>query len=316
VAKNKAYNTDKQQIMLEKEWIPTAKMIGIGVCAVLWLIIFLAILQPHKRWGQEGEFTASETKPPPEPRLPASVSNFLGMKFVLIPEGTFMMGSPPDEAGRYEDRETAHQVTLSKAFYMQTTEVTQGQWGKVMGNAPSYFSDCGADCPVEQVSWNDAQRFIWKVNQTDRMNKYSLPTEAQWEYACRAGTDTTFNWGNAPDCTKANYGVAFIRSECKGINPGKTVKTGSFPQNNWGLHDMHGNVAEWCTDRFEFYPSKNATDPVGAYTSLNRVYRGGSWSVISRYCRSANRDEGDPNQKFSDVGFRLVMDAEYVKRNL
>jgi len=302
--------------MLEKDYIPTAKMIGIGIFAVLWLIIFLAILQPHKRWGQEGGFTGSETKKPPEPQLPASVSNFLGMNFVLIQPGTFMMGSPPEEIGRYDDRETYHQVRLSKAFYMQTTEVTQGHWEKVMGNAPSYFSDCGKDCPAEQVSWNDAYRFIWKLNQTDRFNKYSLPTEAQWEYACRAGTDSAFNWGDAPDCAKANYGVAFIRSECKGVNPGKPLKTGSFHPNAWGLYDMHGNVAEWSSDRFEPYPSKNVTDPLGSYSALNRVYRGGSWSVISRYCRSANRDEGDPNERRSDVGFRLVMDADYVKRNL
>ncbi|MDM8551883.1 formylglycine-generating enzyme family protein [Desulfobacterales bacterium HSG2] len=247
-------------------------------------------------------------KPAPDsqPKIPKFLTNTVGMKFVYIPPGSFMMGSPRDEAGRYVDREKQHQVKLTRGFYMQVTEVTQGQWEAVMKKNPSYFKNCGKDCPVEQVSWNDVQRFVWRLNHRERLHTYSIPTEAEWEYACRAGTVTRFNWGDEADCSKANYGVAFIRNECKEINPGRTVKVGSFPPNAWGLYDMHGNVGEWCLDRFDNYPSKEVTDPAGGYATVDRVYRGGSWSVISRYCRSANRDADSPNAKLGDVGFRLV----------
>lgn len=281
------------------------------ILAGLW-IVFLFVLQPQKRWGHHGSAEKKEDAEIPasaqsaEPEIPARLSNSIGMEFVYIPPGTFMMGSPPDEVGRYDDRETFHQVTLTTGFYMQTTEVTHQQWAAVMKSNPSFFTDCGDDCPAEQVSWNDVQRFIWKLNQSERLNTYSLPTEAEWEYACRAGSETRFNWGNDPDCSKANYGVSFIHRECKSINPGKPMKTASFPPNTFGLYDMHGNVGEWCLDRFATYLPKEAVDPAGAYSAIDRVFRGGSWGVGSRYCRSANRDSGSPNLRTSELGFRLV----------
>ncbi|MDM8522726.1 formylglycine-generating enzyme family protein [Desulfococcaceae bacterium HSG8] len=281
------------------------KIIIISVL-IAW-IAFVVIFQLNR---ENGEKTSEDTKSSekvkkkaePEPFL----TNKLGMEFVYIPPGTFMMGSPPDEIGGYPDREKQHQVTLTSGFYMQTTEVTQGQWETVMKVNPSYFKDCGEDCPVEQVSWNDVQRFIWKLNQAEGANQYSLPTEAEWEYACRAASTTRFHWGNNAGCSDANYGVSFIHNECKGINPGKTMKVRSFLPNAWGLYDMHGNVWEWCLDRFDSYPDKAAIDPVGGYATVDRIYRGGSWSMRARYCRSANRDGVSPNERISELGFRLV----------
>jgi len=295
----------------DNKWNMAKHRVYVLILAVLW-IIFLIVFQPQKRWGHHGdtekkpdaEMTASSQ--PSEPEIPARLSNSIGMEFIYIPPGTFMMGSLPDEVGRYDDRETCHQVTLTSGFYMQTTEVTQKQWATVMKTNPSFFINCGEDCPAEQVSWNDVRQFIWKLNQSERLNKYSLPTEAQWEYACRAGNGSRFNWGNDPDCSEANYGASFIHHECKGINPGKPVKTASFSPNGLGLYDMHGNVAEWCMDRFDSYPSKNAVDPAGSYSGAERVFRGGSWGVGSRYCRSANRDSGSPDMRTGELGFRLI----------
>ncbi|QTA92196.1 formylglycine-generating enzyme family protein [Desulfonema magnum] len=294
----------------------TTKRFFVLFIAFTW-IIFLVILQPHKRWGgwnddedspQNAKTAALLSAPAKlaEPQIPNFITNSIGMEFVYIPPGRFMMGSPRGEAGRYDDRETQHEVTLTSGFYMQTTEVTQSQWESVVKKNPSYFKDCGGDCPVEQVSWNDVQEFVWKLNQMEKSGRYSLPTEAQWEYACKSGTTTRFNWGNEEDCFKANYGVSFVHHKCKGINPGKTMKVSSFPPNSLGLYDMHGNVWEWCLDRFNLYVSNSATDPAGAYAAVERVYRGGSWSVSARYCRSANRDSGNPNDRLSSLGFRLV----------
>ncbi len=269
-------------------------------------ILLLLILYQQRKWEQtqeikEKDAVTSTTTVPASP-----ITNSIGMEFVYIPPGTFMMGSPADEPGRY-DRENQHSVELTSGFYMQITEVTQAQWETVMKvSSPSYFHNCGPDCPVEQVSWNDIQEFIWKLNQMERARAYALPTEAEWEYACRAGTETRFHWGDDADCNKANYGVAFVHNECTSVNPGRTMKVASFPPNAWGLYDMHGNVWEWCRDRFDLYPVKEATDPVGAYATVDRIYRGGSWSVNSRYCRSANRDGDVPNARLSGLGFRLV----------
>lgn len=144
----------------------------------------------------------------PDPYLAADEKIFtspvIGAKFILIPSGTFKMGSPSEEPERGSD-ETQHQVTISKPFYMQATLVTQGQWKKVMSNNPSYFKNCGNDCPVEQVSWYDVQEFITKLNSIEGTNKYRLPTEAEWEYAARAGTTSLFYTGNCLSTDQANY---------------------------------------------------------------------------------------------------------------
>ena len=250
----------------------------------------------------------------------------IGMKFVYIPPGTFMMGSPLVESGRDND-EKQHRVTMTKGFYMQTTEVTQSQWETVMGSNPSYFKNCGDDCPVEQVSWNDVQKFISKLNQMEKSDKYRLPTEAEWEYACRAGSTAAVYTGNLLINGKNNApalnGIAWYGgNSCVAYSGGykcsewkerqySCSNCGTHPvavkkPNSWGLYDMIGNVWEWCQDRKYYNPSDYVTEPTGSSKSLIRVSRGGSWISLARYCRSGNRCEFTPNYRNLYLGFRLL----------
>jgi len=243
-----------------------------------------------------------EAAGPDEPAPGEIVRGPLGMEFAWIPPGTFMMGSPEDEPGRDGD-ETRHRVTLTEGFWMQTTEVTQGQWKAVMGSNPSSFKNCGDDCPVENVSWNDVQEFIQKLNARGQ-GTYRLPTEAQWEYAARAGTETAFYFGENLDCSQANFGNGWS-SECEDENPGETMKVGSFPANRWGLRDMHGNVWEWTADWRGDYPAGSVTNPTGSSSGSSRVVRGGSWFILAAYCRSADRHGFSPGYRDGYLGFRL-----------
>ncbi len=231
--------------------------------------------------------------------------NKIGMTFVYIPSGTFLMGSPENERWRKKD-ETLHQVTISKGYYLQITEVTQGQWQAVMGNNPSKFDDCGETCPVENVSWVDAQDFIARLNAMDDANRYRLPTEAEWEYACRAGTTTRYFWGDEADCQKANYGNSGLSSECKNISPGKPAPVGSYQANPWGLYDMHGNVWEWCEDIYDEYESASAPGPERLPDEKKRVLRGGAYFDPAESCRAANRCWELYDYRLMDIGFRLV----------
>ena len=234
-------------------------------------------------------------------------TNSIGMKFVYIEPGTFMMGSSQNEPVR-DDDETLHQVTFTKGFYMQNTEVTQGQWKAVMGNNPSYFEDCGDNCPVEKVSWDDCQEFIRELNQQEGTDKYRLPPEAEWAYACRAGTDTPFAFGNCLSTDQANYDGSNPLPGCpKGRYREKTVPVAGFAPNAWGLYDMHGNVYEWCQDWKGAYPTGAVTDPKVFPSGLRRVYRGGSWYFYASYCRSSYRDSVSPGDRFYYIGFRLIM---------
>ena len=238
---------------------------------------------------------------------PSFISPTLGAKFVLIPSGTFTMGSPVSEPGRRDD-ETQYQVKISKAFYMQTTEVTQGQWMKVMGSNPSYFKNCGDDCPVERVSWKDVQDFIIKLNSIEGTDKYRLPTEAEWEYAARAGTTTAFNTGSCLSTDEANWNGDYPLLGCpKGKYRGKTLRVRSFPPNPWGLYDMHGNVWEWCQDWCDDYPSGSVVDPTGPSSGSFRVSRGGSWASRAENVRAAYRGRNPPGFAFDSLGFRLVL---------
>jgi formylglycine-generating enzyme required for sulfatase activity len=227
-----------------------------------------------------------------------SFTNSIGMKFMLLRAGTFMMGSPSNEPGRDND-ERQHRVTISKPFYMQTTEVTQGQWREVMRNNPSHFKNCGDDCPVEEVSWNDVQQFVRKLNQREGANKYRLPTEAEWEYACRAGNTTKFCFGDS-DGQLGEY--AWYNSN----SSWETHSVGQKKPNAWGFYDMHGNVWEWCQDWKGDYPSGHVTDPTGLSSGSYRVDRGGSWGSYAGGCRSADRSSYDPGGRFGSLGFRLA----------
>jgi len=232
-------------------------------------------------------------------------TNSIGMKFVLIPNGTFMMGSPSSEPRRDSD-ETQHRVTLTKGFFMQTTEVTQGQWKQIMGTSPSRFK--GDDRPVEKVSWNDVQEFIRKLNRKEGTDTYRLPTEAEWEYACRAGTTTPFSTGRCISTDQANYYGNNPMPGCsKGRYRKETVRVGSISPNAWGLFDMHGNVWEWCKDWYdESYPNSHVTDPAGPSSGSDHVLRGGSWNFDAWSLRSASRHWNYPDRKDDSFGFRVA----------
>ncbi|MFA5258000.1 MAG: SUMF1/EgtB/PvdO family nonheme iron enzyme, partial [Opitutales bacterium] len=237
-----------------------------------------------------------------------------GIEMVWITAGTFLMGSPEDEAERSSD-ETQHSVTISKGYWLGKYVVTQAQWQAVMGNNPSFFSGAGGNAPVEQISWDDAMEFCRKLTEKERAAEriplgyeYSLPTEAQWEYACRAGTKTPFHYGSSLDSGMANFdGDKPYGNGAKGEARGKTSTVGLFKPNAWGLYDMHGNVWEWCIDWFGDYPPGSATDPVGLATGTSRSFRGGCWFYGANYCRSAFRNRGSPDIRFSDLGFRLAI---------
>ena len=220
-----------------------------------------------------------------------------GAEFVYLPPGSFMMGSPEGEKGR-ENYEDLHKVTLSQPFYMQTTQVTQALWKKIMRKNPSVFK--GDDLPVENVSWDMTQEFISKLNKQSKDHTYSLPTEAQWEYACRAGSTSRYSFG---DDDKELEKYAWYDE-----NSGDTTHpVGELVPNAWGLYDMHGNVWEWCSDGAAAYPSGPVTDPKGDDGADFRVFRGGSWGITARYCRSAYRFRYVPGYWYYYLGLRLVL---------
>ena len=219
---------------------------------------------------------------------PTGLTNSLGMTFVRVPAGSFAMGSENGDS----DEKPVHPVTISRAFELQATEVTQGQWEAVMGNKPSRFQ--GESLPVEQVSWNDVQEFLRKLNQRDPGKGYRLPTEAEWEYACRAGT------------TGDRYGDLNSIAWYTENSGGKTHPVGQKQPNAWGLYDMLGNVWEWCSDWYGDYPSGSVTDPRGPSSGSSRVLRGGGWGSGASICRSANRSGYAPGIRYSVLGFRLA----------
>ena len=230
-----------------------------------------------------------------------SFTNELKMNFVLIKAGTFTMGTYEQE--KYDQ----HQVKLTKNYYMQTTEVTQGQWKSVMGNNPSSYKNCGDNCPVESVSWEEVQDFIGRLNQKNSGYDYRLPTEAEWEYAARAGTTGPFAFGDCLSTNDANYDGNFSLDNCpKGEYREKTIPVASLKPNAWGLYDMHGNVYEWCHDWYGEYSSPLPIDPIGPKTGVDRILRGGGWNSSARYCRSAHQNKHEPDFGSWDLGFRLV----------
>ena len=242
-------------------------------------------------------------------KIASDYTNGIGMSFRKIPSGTFTMGSPSTEANRQDNEGPQHQVTISRSFYMQTTEVTQGQWQAVMGSNPSYFAKCGKRCPVEQVSWDDAQGFIVKLNRRGE-GSYRLPTEAEWEYSARAGTTTPFSFGHTISAdTQANYDGNYpYGNGQKGKYRKTTTPVGSFPANAWGLHDMHGNVWEWVQDIYakDAYSQHARRDPIYEGSGSIRVFRGGSWDGDARGMRSANRNGDTPGSRDNGIGLRVV----------
>jgi formylglycine-generating enzyme required for sulfatase activity len=275
-----------------------------------------------------------------------TITNSIGMKLTPIPAGKFQMGSPAAEAER-DEIELRHEVEISKPFHVGVYEVTQGQWKAVMGNNPSHFRKNGGgkdsvkqfeekdldDFPVERVSHDDVRNFLAKLNAKAEEKKagrtYRLPTEAEWEYCCRAGTDTPFHYGKSLSGKEADFNGNFPYGGAeKGDYLRRTSKVGSYKPNKWGLYDMHGNVQEWCADFYDpdYYKNSPKKDPTGpekgvvptGYKNRNtpgvgqwyRVIRGGSWLDEARGCRSAYRFRAMPNEPYHLIGFRVVCEVK------
>ncbi len=250
---------------------------------------------------------------------PKEITNSIGIKLMRIPKGKFMMGSPESEEKR-DKNETQHEVTISQNFYMGTTEVTQAQWQKVMGNNSSEFK--GDQLPVETVSWEEAVDFCKRLSEMPEEKKagrkYRLPTEAEWEYACRAGTTTPFHFGSQLNGSQANCdGTVPYGTDTKVPNLDITTPVGKYPANAWGLYDMHGNVWEWCADWYGDYPWGSVTDPSGPATgdpttgSL-RVGRGGCWRNDAVICRSAIRSGFGLSFRYNGLGFRVALSSSGI----
>ena len=193
---------------------------------------------------------------------------------------------------------------MTKGFYIGVYLVSQEQWKEIMGNNPSKFRG-EKNLPVDSVSWEDCQEFVKKLRHKDK-KPYRLPSEAEWEYACRAGTTTPFHFGETISTDQANYfGEAVYGNGKKGLFRNKTTPVGSFPANAWGLHDMHGNVYQWCQDWSGDYPQKDVVDPQGPDAGKYRVMRGGSWLFIPGDSRSAHRYENGPGARYYLCGLRV-----------
>jgi formylglycine-generating enzyme required for sulfatase activity len=236
----------------------------------------------------------------------ADLNASVAMDMIWVEPGTFTMGSPTSEAGR-SSSETQHEVTLTQGFYLGKYEVTQAQYEAVMtGNTdglsatPSQWPN-NANRPVEKVSWDDIQKFLTRLNSQQAGNipegwAYVLPTEAQWEYACRAGTTTAYSWGDSITTSNANYSDSGYS---------QTRDVGLYSANPWGFFDMHGNVWEWTADWYAAYSSGAQTDPEGPATGSTRVLRGGSWGNPSPHLRSAARGYDYPSTRYFSFGFRV-----------
>ena len=251
----------------------------------------------------KGLFYDSRPTPPGKPQKAGEVmTNELGMKFAWIPSGTFVMGSPESEADR-SSKETSHKVTITKDFYLGIYTVTQEQWEGLMGSNPSYTK--GADLPVYGVSWEDCQEFIKKLNAKTN-GGYRLPTEAEWEYACRAGTTTVYSFGDVITLKDANYASSILVSIFTLFLLNSPKAVGSYKSNAFGLHDMHGNVEEWCEDWYADYPAGAVTDPKGPATGTYRVLRGGSFNGFDSQARSSSRSGISQADPLCTYGFRLA----------
>jgi formylglycine-generating enzyme required for sulfatase activity len=264
--------------------------------------VVVSVEGPEGRRSQVSfSITVTRAHAPAEKGVTLDLGGGVTMEFVLIPAGSFLMGSP-DSTGQVDDGEKPqHEVRITKPFYLGKYEVTQEQWEAVMGENPSTFK--GTDNPVEQVSWEDCQEFLSRLREKldTPWSSCRLPTEAEWEYACRAGSTKKYTFGDE-DANLGDY-AWFSRNAGSKTNP-----VGQKKPNAWGLYDMHGNVCEWCADRYgeNYYSQSPEKDPTGPIFGSTHVLRGGSWTVDASSCRSAARDENSPASRGSSYGFRVV----------
>lgn len=241
---------------------------------------------------------------PPVWREPAT-----GMAFVLVPAGRFAMGSPADEPGR-EAQETRHPVVLTRPYWLGRTEVTQAQCRTVLGADPSHFAALADELPVERVSLHDVERFLAELERRSPGSRFRLPTEAEWEHACRAGRATAYPTGARLTTAEANYDGRYpLPGQPPGENRDRPTKVASFPPNPWGLHDMNGNVWEWTADEHCPYPEGEAVDPLGRCGAALRIIRGGSWAFGADSARCALRYTHAPQDRGYSLGFRVVREA-------
>jgi formylglycine-generating enzyme required for sulfatase activity len=299
---------------------------------------------PAERFADASKL-ASAFKAPLVPAKTRTIDLGAGvnLELVLIPAGTFMMGSSDSEAER-NTLETHHEVTISKPFYMGKYPITLAQWQRFV-SATSYKSEAEtsggayiydgewklnpninwktpgfkqeANHPMVCVSWNDVQQFHGWLNSFGLKDAsiFQSPSEAQWEYACRAGTTTPYHFGNQLNGTQANCDGNYpYGTDKKGPNLEKTTPVGKYPANAWGLHDMHGNVNEWCADWYGDYPSGSVTDPNGPATGSKRVFRGGCWGSVAVDCRSAYRYGYDPSIRSFILGFRVALSSSGIPK--
>ena len=281
-------------MLLEKLKATMAVLLMVGIAMLTTTLLAWGGKQDRRNNGDNPAPTVQKQAAQAQPKdPPKNFTNSLGMKFVWIPPGNFMTGSPDGQEGKRAD-ETQHKVTLTKGFYMGVHLVTQEQWQEVMGKNPSNFKG-EKNLPVEMVSWKLCQSFVKKLREKDK-KPYRLPTEAEWEYSCRAGTTTPFHFGATISTDQANYDGSFVYGNGKkGAYREKTTPVDAFPANAWGLYDMHGNLWQWCQDWYGDYPKEDVVDPQGPEKGEWHVLRGGCWQSHPVDCRSARRGwiEGD-----------------------
>lgn len=284
-------------VVERKTWLLRRVLLSLLVASVALLGIAYLVSNTAESFRLANEEKTRDEFQHTYPRL----TNSIGMTFQQLPAGTFLMGSDDSEVGNLINDESRHQVSLSRPFYIGLYEVTEGEYEQVMGTRPD--SAQGKNYPVKKVSWENASDFIRRLNELPAEKAagrlYRLPTEAEWEYACRAGSQTAYCFGDSMDGL-SNYAWYTLNSERE------AQEVGQKRPNVWGLYDMHGNVWEWCSDWYGEYPTASANDPIGPISGTTRVYRGGSWSDMAGGCRSANRNDLAPTYENFNLGFRLV----------
>jgi formylglycine-generating enzyme required for sulfatase activity len=269
-----------------------------GIVTTIFLFCVCAFVGMLGGKGVQRAFAVdNETPPSTEPSN--DFTNSIGIAFVKIEPGEFMMGSPDSEQGRSAD-EVQHRVKLTKEFFLAKNLITQGQWKAIMGNNPSNFH--GDGLPVEMMPWGDADAFCKKLSEKEGRN-YRLPTEAEWEFVCRAGTNTACYFGGDPE-QLGDYAWWGLNSSFH------TQPVGLKKPNAWGLYDMVGNVRQWCSDWYGDYPKADQVDPQGPVNGDSRVLRGGAFNEGPNHCRSANRNSSSPATGYNNVGFRPVLDVK------
>jgi formylglycine-generating enzyme required for sulfatase activity len=264
----------------------------IVLVVVVGAVLYLISQKSDKNMAAQGPMASAPIVTGSDGEL---LTNCIGMQFKRLPAGSFLMGAPDSEKDRRPNDCPQHKVTLTQPFYLGVYLVTQEQYEKVMGKNPSNFK--GAKRPVETVNWSEAQDFCLKLSKLQMNMTYRLPTEAEWEYAARAGTQTAYYWGDNFDGQYA---------WCKENSKGESQEVGTRQPNAWGLYDMSGNAWEWCADWFGAYPASEQVDPKGAASGSNRVLRGGAWGAAPNACCSTYRLDSPVDNRNFVMGFRVV----------